>query len=151
MAAIAIDVQTQDFDLGHEYQALRTQTGSVGALVTFTGLVRDLPDAPLQAMELEHYPGMTEKCLQSIAEQACERWALQGVRIIHRVGVLHPNDQIVLVATCSAHRVDAFAGCEFIMDYLKRDAPFWKKERTEAGEHWVEQKASDRDAADSWE
>ncbi|WP_370583983.1 molybdopterin synthase catalytic subunit MoaE [Motiliproteus sp. SC1-56] len=151
MSLISIRVQPEDFDLNQHYQALRGKGNGVGAIVTFTGLVRDLPNGALAAMELEHYPGMTEKCLRNIAEQAVARWALLGVHIVHRVGALSPGDQIVLVATASAHRRDAFAAAEFIMDYLKKDAPFWKKERTAAGEHWVEQKESDRRAAGRWQ
>jgi molybdopterin synthase catalytic subunit len=145
-----ISVQQQAFDIGLEFAALHQDEADVGAVVTFTGLVRDLVDSPLQEMVLEHYPGMTENALQTIAEQARQRWPLKHIRVIHRVGVLKPMDLIVYVGVSSAHRDAAFAACQFIMDYLKKDAPFWKKERTDQGEHWVEQKQSDLDAAERW-
>ncbi len=146
-----ISIQQDDFDPGSEALALEDSRAQAGAVVTFTGRVRDLADNPLQSMFLEHYPGMTEKALERILEQARGRWALLGVRVIHRVGQLGPGDRIVFVGVSSAHRRDAFAACEFIMDYLKRDAPFWKKELSASGEHWVEQKASDRQAAERWQ
>ncbi|WP_243633716.1 molybdopterin synthase catalytic subunit MoaE [Motiliproteus coralliicola] len=146
-----IQVQTQSFDVGTEFDRLRDENGSVGAVVFFTGLVRDLADDPLQEMVLEHYPGMTERCLADIVEQARQRWPLLHVSLIHRVGALKPNDLIVYVGVSSAHREAAFAACEFIMDYLKKDAPFWKKERSESREHWVEQKDSDLQAAKRWD
>lgn len=151
MSQTYIQVQTDDFDIGTETRLMRNAQGEVGALVTFTGLVRDLAQDPLQTMFLEHYPGMTEKCLDNIAAQARQRWSLLDIRIIHRVGRLQKNDQIVFVAVSSAHRVEAFAACEFIMDYLKKDAPFWKKEQCASGEHWVEQKDSDLASADRWQ
>ncbi len=144
-----ISVQIEDFDVGAEIKALGTSV-DVGAITTFTGLVRDLPGNPLNQMHLEHYPGMTEKCLEGIADQARDRWNLNGIRIIHRVGRLTPCDQIVLVVVSGGHRADSFAACEFIMDYLKKDAPFWKKELTEKDDYWVEQKTSDLEAADRW-
>ena len=150
MASTYINVQTEDFDLSNEYAAMRDKEGKVGAIATFTGLVRDLNDDPLEEMFLEHYPGMTEKSLEKIIDQARERWDLMDVRVIHRVGALKPCDQIVFVATSSAHRGDAFSSCQFIMDYLKRDAPFWKKERTQRKDHWVEQKSSDLETAERW-
>ena len=121
-----------------------------GALVTFTGMVRDLADKPVNAMLLEHYPGMTEQSLEAIIGTARERWALGNVTLIHRVGMLYPGDPIVFVGVSSRHRREAFDACQFIMDYLKMDAPFWKKEFTPAGEHWVEAKSSDGDAAQRW-
>lgn len=147
-----IDIQRADFDVGEEYRQLRQASGSVGAIACFTGLVRDLDNnTPVVAMELEHYPGMTESALQRIIEQAQQRWDIDTVRIIHRVGRLQADDQIVFVGVSSTHRDQAFDACHFIMDYLKTGAPFWKKEVTPAGEHWVEQKASDRSAARKWE
>ena len=129
MTNIAIFVQSQDFNLDQVYNQLRSHKPSPGAIVTFTGLVRDFDNnQEVTALELEHYPGMTEKALQKIAEQAAERWALQAITIIHRVGRLYGSDQIVLVAVASGHRKESFLACEFIMDYLKNDAPFWKKE-----------------------
>ncbi len=145
-----IQVQQHSFDVGVEFNRLHDQTGEIGAVVFFTGLVRDLAEDPLQEMVLEHYPGMTEHCLADIAEQARQRWPLNHISIIHRVGALKPCDLIVYVGVSSAHRTDAFAACEFIMDYLKKDAPFWKKERSETRDRWVEQKESDLDAAKRW-
>ncbi|MDF2180470.1 molybdopterin synthase catalytic subunit MoaE [Neptuniibacter sp. CAU 1671] len=146
-----IAVQTEDFDLNQLYTGLRCASGANGAIVTFTGLVRELSNTThLQALYLEHYPGMTEKALQSIVDQARERWPLGQVTLIHRVGRLALNEQIVFVGASSPHRADAFAAVEFMMDYLKQDAPFWKKEITSSGEHWVEQKTSDLAAAKRW-
>lgn len=145
-----IQVQEHSFDVGTEFKRLHDQTGEIGAVVSFTGLVRDLADDPLQEMVLEHYPGMTEHCLADIAAQARQRWPLNHISIIHRVGSLKPCDLIVYVGVSSAHRTDAFAACEFIMDYLKKDAPFWKKERSESSDRWVEQKDSDLAAAKRW-
>lgn len=146
-----IRVQAADFDLSHELAALRAGDGRVGALVSFVGTVRDLNEgAAVSEMELEHYPGMTEKALEDIVAQARVRWPLFGVLVIHRVGPLAPLDQIVLVACCSAHRGEAFAACEFIMDYLKTDAPFWKKEQTPGGARWVDARASDDSAKRKW-
>lgn len=147
-----IKIQQQDFDLGEEYDALRARSRSPGAIVTFSGLVRDISDREnISAMELEHYPGMTEKSLQGIADQARERWQLDQFTIIHRVGKLLPDQQIVFVGVSSAHRAAAFAACEFIMDYLKTQAPFWKKEFTTAGARWVEAKSSDQESAQRWQ
>lgn len=146
-----ISVQTEDFDLGAEVRLLRQENPAIGAVVAFVGLVRDLNDGDrVAAMTLEHYPGMTEKALQQIVADASQRWQLLGTRVIHRVGPLRPTDQIVLVAVASAHRGDAFAACEFIMDFLKTRAPFWKKESTENGERWVDARESDESAADRW-
>src|SRR6056300_1291478 len=130
---------------------LKQSPEGVGALVTFTGLVRELEDASLEAMELEHYPGMTEKALQKIVEQARERWPLKRVWIVHRVGRMRLTDEVVQVGVSSAHRKAAFEAAVFIMDYLKRDAPFWKREVSDKGAVWVEQKSSDLEAASSWD
>jgi molybdopterin synthase catalytic subunit len=148
---MAVSVQTEDFDIG---QAVRDLTGGrtdIGALVTFTGLVRDAADGSLEAMELEHYPAMTEKALQEIEAQARERWDLSACLIIHRVGRLEPGDRIMMVATASAHRRDAFESAEFLMDFLKSRAPFWKKEHSAEGENWVDAKDSDEEALDRWQ
>jgi len=130
---------------------LKESPEGVGALVTFTGLVRELDDADLEAMELEHYPGMTEKALQRIIEQARERWPLKRVCIVHRVGRMTLADEVVQVGVSSAHRKAAFEAAVFIMDYLKRDAPFWKREVSDKGAVWVEQKGTDLEAANSWD
>lgn len=152
MADITIDVQTQDFDLAREYSVLRERAENPGAVVIFSGLVREVHDtSPNQSLTLEHYPGMTEKALEQIAHQATERWPLSVCRIIHRVGTLLPGDQIVLVATASAHRDAAFDGGRFIMDYLKTSAPFWKKQLSGDKSHWVESRRSDYEAAERWE
>ena len=151
-AALAeVAVQTADFDLSAEIAALRRANPRVGAVVSFVGTVRDLNDGQAVAvMELEHYPGMTEKALEGIVEQARTRWPLAGVRVVHRVGPLKPMDQIVLVAVGAAHRGEAFAACEFIIDYLKTDAPFWKKEQTPAGARWVDARVTDDTARAKW-
>jgi molybdopterin synthase catalytic subunit len=147
-----VRVQTADFDLGVETARLRAGDARVGAVVAFVGTVRDLNDgAQVAAMELEHYPGMTEKALEDITEQARARWPLFGTLVIHRVGPLLPLDQIVLVAVTAAHRGDAFAACEFIMDYLKTDAPFWKKEDTPEGARWVDARVTDDKARARWQ
>lgn len=146
-----ISVQIEDFDVSQELAAMRVDNPAIGAVVNFVGLVRDRNDGlAIQAMELEHYPGMTEKSLQHIAEQAQQRWHLIDALIIHRVGKLQPLDQIVMVAAASAHRGEAFAACEFMMDYLKTEAPFWKKESTPEGERWVDARESDSLAVDKW-
>jgi len=150
MTQSLIRVQTEDFDMAELSAQLRSENASSGAIVTFTGIVRELVDGDLQGLYLEHYPGMTEKALEKIAEQAANRWALHQIIIIHRVGTLGLNDNIVFVGVGSAHRVDAFEAAQFMMDYLKKDAPFWKKELTDTGEHWVEQKTTDLDAAARW-
>jgi len=150
-ARTEIRVQAEDFDLSREIARLRESDGRVGAVVSFVGTVRDLNEgATVSEMELEHYPGMTEKALEDIVAQARSRWALYGVLVLHRVGRLQPLDQIVLVACASAHRGEAFAACEFIMDYLKTDAPFWKKEQTPQGARWVDARASDDSAKAKW-
>ncbi len=146
-----IRVQTEDFDAGAEMTALRAGDASVGAVASFVGLVRDRNDgADVAGMTLEHYPGMTERALEKIVAQAAERWPLAAATVIHRVGALRLQDQIVLVATASAHRDAAFAACAFIMDFLKTQAPFWKREDTPDGSRWVEARASDDQAAARW-
>ena len=146
-----IRVQREDFDSAALQRELLAGRDDVGALATFIGLVRDLEDASLEQMTLEHYPGMTEKALTDIAEQACARWRVLDLAIVHRVGALRPSDQIVLVMVASSHRGDAFAACQFIMDYLKTEAPFWKKETSDAGSRWVEARDSDTSARKKWE
>ena len=138
-----ISVQQADFDVGFEVRNISKNNG-IGAVASFVGLVRDV------AMTLEHYPGMTERAIAKIVEEAKGRWQVMDYAVIHRYGALQPNDQIVLVAVASAHRGDAFAACEFIMDYLKTQAPFWKKEQTAEGARWVEAKTSDDKAAERW-
>ena len=145
-----ISVQSEDFDTDAIISRLTEGRTDIGALVSFTGLVRDLPDQSLQFMTLEHYPAMTEKALAEIVESAMQRWNIFDVCVIHRVGELKPADRIVLVVTVSAHRSDAFYACEYIMDYLKTRAPFWKKETTSNGERWVDAKSSDDEAARRW-
>ena len=146
-----IVVQTQAFDLGAEVDALRAGRADIGAVASFVGLARDISEGSgVAAMTLEHYPGMTEKALAALVDEACARWPLLDVTVIHRVGRLLPGDPIVLVAVASQHRGEAFAACEFIMDALKTRAPFWKKEETPAGERWVEARASDDAAAARW-
>ena len=146
-----IRVQSEDFDLSAVNRELMGSRSDVGAIASFIGLVRDLAGDPLETMTLEHYPGMTESALEKIAEKAQQRWQVMDLAIIHRVGPLRPADQIVLVSVLSAHRGDAFAACEFIMDYLKTDAPFWKKESSEKGDSWVQSRDSDRKAREKWE
>ena len=148
---MAVRVQTEDFDVAKELAQLRAGNRAVGAVAAFIGVVRDLNDsAEVRTLTLEHYPGMTEKALAAIVAEATQRWKVCDTLVIHRVGRLEPTDQIVLVAVTSAHRGEAFAACEFIMDYLKTRAQFWKKEDTAAGERWVEARASDDDAAARW-
>ena len=145
-----ISIQVEDFNPGHEYECLEGNKSS-GAIVTFTGTVRDMNlGDEVGGLFLEHYPGMTEKALQEIIDEAMERWELQVVRVIHRIGQMHPGDRIVFVGVASAHRKEAFAACEFIMDYLKTRAPFWKKETTPEGDRWVDERESDQEAADRW-
>jgi molybdopterin synthase catalytic subunit len=147
-----VRVQQAAFDAGREIAALTEGRRDVGAVATFVGLVREMNEGTaVSRMTLEHYPGMTENALEEICAQAARRWDLQGMRVVHRVGPLEPGDAIVLVAVASAHRGDAFAACEFVMDYLKTRAPFWKKEQTKEGERWVEARASDDEAAARWE
>ncbi|WP_323753234.1 molybdenum cofactor biosynthesis protein MoaE [Marinobacter sp.] len=146
-----ISIQTDDFDVGTEYATLRESGTGTGAIATFTGLVRDSGDTQgVSGLFLEHYPGMTEQVIAELIDEASRRWDVRQARVIHRVGKLELQDQIVFVGVCSAHRADAFAACEFIMDALKTSAPFWKKELSETGEHWVEQKASDVARGEAW-
>lgn len=148
---MTVRVQTEDFDVGAELAAMRLASKDIGALVNFIGQVRDMNDGDVvSTLTLEHYPGMTERSLEAIAVEAKSRWNIVDSLIIHRVGKLQPLDQIVLVAVTSAHRGEAFKACEFIMDYLKTQAPFWKKEATPDGERWVEAKISDDDAQARW-
>jgi molybdopterin synthase catalytic subunit len=145
-------VQGEPFDLGSEVDAIHAGRTDVGAVASFVGLARDLNEGSgVAAMTLEHYPGMTEKALAQVVDDACERWPLLDVTVIHRVGRLLPGDPIVLVAVAASHRGEAFAACEFIMDYLKTRAPFWKKEETADGERWVDARASDDAAAARWQ
>ena len=149
---MSVRVQEADFDVGAELAALRAGDTRVGALASFVGLVRDVNHGVgISEMTLEHYPGMTEKALTAIVDEAKARWEIYGALVIHRVGPLKPCDQIVLVAVTSAHRGEAFAACEFIMDYLKTRAPFWKREVTAAGTRWVDARDSDDSAAERWQ
>lgn|SRR5574343_613898 len=146
-----IRIQTEDFDVGAELARLREGDARVGAVASFVGLVRDRNDGSgVSEMTLEHYPGMTEKALAAIVEEAEQRWTIYNSVVIHRVGPLRPCDQIVLVAVSSAHRGEAFDACEFIMDYLKTRAPFWKREETPEGGRWVDARESDEGAAERW-
>jgi molybdopterin synthase catalytic subunit len=146
-----VRVQLAPFEPAAEVEALRAGNPGIGAVVTFLGLMRDLNEGErVEAMTLEHYPGMTEKALADIVAEARLRWELEGVRVVHRVGELRPEDPIVLVAVASRHRGDAFRACEFVIDYLKTRAPFWKKERTAAGERWVGARDADADAESRW-
>ena len=148
---MAVSVQTEDFDAGLEINRLQNARKDTGAVVSFVGLVRDLNEGDqVSQLTLEHYPGMTEKALEAIVSQAKNRWDIFDVTVIHRVGTLQAAAQIVLVAVSSAHRGEAFKACEFIMDYLKTEAPFWKKERTQSGERWLDAKSSDDEARERW-
>jgi molybdopterin synthase catalytic subunit len=148
---MAVRIQTADFDAGAEIARLRAGNPAVGAVASFVGVVRDRNDGDAVAtLTLEHYPGMTEKAIEAIAAEARSRWDIIDVTVVHRVGELKPLDQIVLVVVAGGHRGDAFAACEFIMDYLKTRAPFWKKEQTPEGPRWVDARASDDAAADRW-
>ena len=150
-ARLSVSVQEADFDFKQEHAQLVSRDKGVGAVVAFIGMVRDLNLADdVVALELEHYPGMTEKSLMRIAEQAAQRWSLQAARIVHRVGKMYPGDQIVMVLTASAHRGDAYEANQFMMDYLKTEAPFWKKEWTPEGPRWIEARDSDDHAAAKW-
>ena len=147
-----IAVQQADFDVAHEYAELRNDNRSDGAVVFFTGLVREMNQgSQVSGLTLEHYPGMTEKALQQIVADACSRWPVNRVRLIHRVGTLAISDQIVFVGVSSSHREAAFDACYYIMDYLKNRAPFWKKEVTSDGERWVEALDKDKQALDKWQ
>jgi molybdopterin synthase catalytic subunit len=146
-----VRVQTEDFDVGAEISSLRKDNPAVGAVASFIGCVRDMNEGDnVGLMYLEHYPGMTERELEKISAEACTRWDIFDTLVIHRVGELKPLDQIVFVAVTSAHRGESFAACEFIMDYLKTRAPFWKRESTPQGERWVDARATDDAAAERW-
>jgi len=160
-ARLKIKVQTEAFELGEELRGLSANDTRIGAVTSFIGLMRDfnqedynkqgVASYPVEAMYLEHYPGMTEKALQQIANEATQRWPLYGLTIIHRTGNFLPGDQIVLVAAASAHREDSIQCCSFLIDYLKTRAPFWKRERTGEGERWVTARQSDEAASQRWE
>jgi molybdopterin synthase catalytic subunit len=149
---LTVRIQHEDFDAGAEISRLRAGDPRIGAVASFVGVARDRNDgAAVSTLALEHYPGMTEKAIEAIVEQAKARWQVFEILVIHRIGVLRPLDQIVLVVVSSSHRGDAFAACEFVMDYLKTEAPFWKKESTPAGERWVDARESDAAARSRWE
>ena len=158
--AARVSIQTADFDLGAEVAALRAQDRRVGAVCSFIGTVRDrhadlergtaVSQGPVQSLELEHYPGMTEKAIEAMIDAALARFDIYAARVVHRVGLLRPTDQIVLVAVSSAHRGESFKACEFLMDYLKTQAPFWKKEVTPEGDRWVDARVSDDAALARW-
>ncbi|MEW6705534.1 MAG: molybdenum cofactor biosynthesis protein MoaE [Pseudomonadota bacterium] len=150
-----VSIQSEDFDLGAEVARLREGDAGVGAVASFVGTVRDRNEGQglaedVHTMELEHYPGMTERSIEAMIDQAFERFPIRAARVIHRVGVLRPGDQIVLVITTSAHRGAAFQACEFLMDYLKTQAPFWKKEHTPEGARWVDARVADDEALRRW-
>lgn len=146
-----VSIQTEDFDLSAEITALRRENKGVGAVCSFVGTVRDRNEGDqVSSMELEHYPGMTEKSIEAMVDEALRRFDIFGARVIHRVGLLQPLDQIVLVAVTSAHRGQSFQACEFLMDYLKTQAPFWKKEETAQGARWVDARVSDDVALARW-
>ena len=145
-----IVIQTKDFDLTTEVELIKSAHSSTGAVVSFIGTVRDLASESLISLKIEHYPGMTEKSLTSIAQTAREKWELESITIIHRVGTLSIGDQIVLVITSSKHRQEAFDSCNYIMDYLKTDAPFWKKEASDKEEKWVINRSSDEKQKNRW-
>jgi molybdopterin synthase catalytic subunit len=149
--SFTLSIQTQDFDVSQELAALRAGDARVGAVCSFLGTVRERNDgSSVASMELEHYPGMTEKSIEAMMDQAKKRFDIFAARVIHRVGLLHPEDQIVFVAVTSAHRGESFKACEFLMDYLKTQAPFWKKELTPEGARWVDARVSDDQALARW-
>jgi molybdopterin synthase catalytic subunit len=151
LAAPRVTVQTADFDLGVEVAALRAHDPATGAVASFIGTVRDRNDGlGVSSMELEHYPGMTERSIEAMIDEAMQRFDIRAARVIHRVGLLQPLDQIMMVAVTSAHRGQAFQACEFLMDYLKTQAPFWKKEQTPEGARWVDARSSDDAAIARW-
>ena len=151
MAGPRVRVQAEDFDLSAEVAALRAGDGGVGAVCTFVGTVRDRSEGTdVRAMELEHYPGMTEKSIEAMIDEAFQRFDIRAAKVIHRIGLLQPQDQIVLVAVTSAHRHESFLACEFLMDYLKTQAPFWKKESTPQGARWVDARVVDDEALARW-
>ncbi|MGB4118508.1 MAG: molybdenum cofactor biosynthesis protein MoaE [Polaromonas sp.] len=146
-----VSIQTEDFNLSVEVDALRKTDKRIGAICTFTGTVRDRNDGlNVSNMELEHYPGMTEKSIEAMIDEAMKRFDIFGARVVHRVGLLQPLDQVVLVAVTSAHRGESFKACEFLMDYLKTQAPFWKKEQTPDGARWVDARVTDDAALAKW-
>ena len=151
MSTGRVSIRTDDFDLGAEVAALRQGDGGVGAVVAFIGTVRDRNEgAAVQSLELEHYPGMTEAAIEAMIDEAMRRFEIRAARVVHRVGVLAPSAQIVLVAVTAAHRGEAFRACEFLMDYLKTQAPFWKKEAGPGGERWVDARVGDDAALARW-
>jgi molybdopterin synthase catalytic subunit len=151
MMSFTVSIQTQDFDVSQELAALRAGDARVGAVCSFLGTVRERNDgSAVASMELEHYPGMTEKSISAMMDEAKKRFDIFAARVIHRVGFLHPEDQIVFVAVTSAHRGESFKACEFLMDYLKTQAPFWKKEVTPEGARWVDARVSDDQALARW-
>lgn len=146
-----VSIQMEDFSLAVEVEVLRQEDKRIGAICTFTGTVRDRNDGlRVSSMELEHYPGMTEKAIEAMIDEALKRFDIFGARVIHRVGLLQPLDQVVMVAVTSAHRAESFKACEFLMDYLKTQAPFWKKEQTAAGARWVDARVTDDAALAKW-
>jgi molybdopterin synthase catalytic subunit len=151
MASLSVSIQAEDFDIGQEHQTLRAQDERVGAVCSFLGTVRGQNEGQaVSAMALEHYPGMTEKAIMAMLSQAQDRFDIYAARVIHRIGDLMPGDQIVWVGVTSAHRGQSFQACEFLMDYLKTQAPFWKKEQTPIGARWVDARVSDDDALARW-
>jgi molybdopterin synthase catalytic subunit len=151
MPSARVSIQNEDFDLSREVAALRAGDGGVGAVASFIGTVRERSDgAAVSRMELEHYPGMTERAIEAMIDEAMRRFDIRAARVVHRIGVLEVGDQIVLVAASSAHRRQAFAACEFLMDYLKTQAPFWKKETTPEGARWVDARVADDAALARW-
>ena len=151
MGSPRVTVQIEDFDLGAEVAALRAHDAGIGAVASFIGTVRDRNDGlGVSAMELEHYPGMTETAIEAMIDEAQRRFDIRGARVIHRIGLLQPLDQIMMVAVTSAHRSQAFLACEFLMDYLKTQAPFWKKEQTPEGARWVDARSGDDEAVARW-
>ena len=149
--AARVSIQTADFNLSQEVEQLRAGDKRIGAVCTFTGMVRDRNDGlSVSSMELEHYPGMTEKAIEAMIDEAVIRFDIFGARVVHRIGVLQPLDQVVMVAVTSAHRVTSFQACDFLMDYLKTQAPFWKKEQTPEGARWVDARVSDDAALAKW-
>ncbi len=146
-----VHIQAEDFNLNEEIEKLRAQDKRIGAICTFTGTVRDRNDGlNISSMELEHYPGMTEKAIEAMVDGAMTRFDIFGVRVVHRIGLLQPLDQVVMVAVTSSHRGESFKACEFLMDYLKTQAPFWKKEQTPEGARWVDARVSDDTALAKW-
>ena len=151
MSPPRVSIQSEDFDVSAEVAALRAGDAGVGAVAVFVGTVRDRNEGlGVSSMELEHYPGMTERAIEAMIDDALFRFDIRAVRVVHRIGVLQPLDQIVLVAVTSAHRGQAFQACEFLMDYLKTQAPFWKKEHTPEGARWVDARVADDDALSRW-